>query len=252
MHRLTYRLGTWLCLVLASTTLLAQPPAADALAARRLHVFIPIPAMGSSPPGGDSQHDLFGTNVGKLPVLSTHYLYVADMPGSRFAKTLFEPGRTAFIERDGDGGEPPMIEEFGASPDVVFSSRFVAHEADGTEVAYRLPVFTEDDVYTEGSTATLQLLPSLAAGSMELAIFSLDGTRASCVVGTFDANGVNRATSTLALPPGPWLSSHTVAPAANAISYLRVSCNVRFFVFATRFDSANPEFVWPGRADVPL
>jgi len=239
----------WLCLALAWTALLAQPAAADDPAARRLHVFVPIPATANRPPGGDNQHEILSTNVGKRPVLSTHLLYVADQPVSRFAKIVFQPGHTSLIERGGTGGESPMIEEFGASPDVVFSSRFVAHHADGTEVPYRLFVFTEDDVYVEGSTATLQLLPSLAASSIELAIFSLAGKPASCVVGVFDESGENRATSTLALPPGPWLASHTVAPAATAISYLRVSCNGRFFVFATRFDSPDPEFVWPGRTD---
>jgi hypothetical protein len=144
-----------------------------------------------------------------------------------------------------------MIEEYGASPDVVFSSRFIANLADGTEVPHRLPVFTEDDAYTEGTTATLQLLPSLAAGSIELAIFSLAGKSATCTVGAFDGKSANSASSTLALPPGPWLASHTLVPAATAISYLRVSCNVAFFVFATRFESADQEFVWPGRADVP-
>jgi hypothetical protein len=249
MYTLRDRLQ-WLCLAVASTTLLAQPAAADDPAVRRLHVFVPIPATATLAPSGDNQHEVIGTNVGKRAVLSTHLLYVADQPATRFAKVVFQPGHTSFIERAGSGGSPPMIEEFGASPDVVFSSRFVAGHADGTEVPYRLLVFTEDDVYVEGSAATLQLLPSLAASSIELAIFSLAGKPASCVVGAFDEHGENRATSTLALPPGPWLASHTVAPAATAISYVRVSCNNRFFVFATRFDSADPEFVWPGRADV--
>jgi hypothetical protein len=249
MYKLTDRLQTWLCLALASTTLVAQPAAADGPAARRLHVFVPIPATANRPPGGDNQHYIISTNVGERPVTSTQVLYVADQPDTLFAKLVFAPGRTSVVERAGTGGSPPMIEEFGASPDVVFSSRFVANHADGTAVPYRLPVFTEDDVYSEGSTATLQLLPGLAAGSLELAIFSLAGTKASCVVGAFDENGENRATSNLAVPPGPWLSSHTMAPGATAISYVRVSCNARFFVFATRFDSADPEFVWPGRAD---
>ncbi len=249
MYRLRDRLRIWLCLAVASTTLLAQPAAADDPAARRLHVFVPIPATANRPPGGDNQHEIVSTNVGKRPVISTQLLYVADQPASRFAKVVFQPGHTIFVERAGTGGWPPMIEELGASPDVVFSSRVVAHHADGTEVPYRLPVFTEHDVFIEGTTATRHLLPSLAAGSIELAIFSLAGKPASCVVGAFDENGENHATSTLALPPGPWLASHTVAPAATAISYVRVSCNGRFFVFATRFDSADPEFVWPGRAD---
>lgn len=249
MYMLTDRPRTWLCLALASTTLLARPAAADDPAARRLHVFVPIPATANRPPGGDNQQEIVSTNVGKRPVISTHLVYIADQPAIRFAKVVFQPGDTSFVEMAGSGGEPPMIEQYGASPDVVFSSRFVVHHADGTEVPYRLPVFTEDDVYSEGTTATLQLLPSLAAGSVELAIFSLAGKPASCVIGAFDEHGENRATSTLALPPGPWLASHTVAPAATAISYVRVSCNGRFFVFATRFDSADPEFVWPGRAD---
>jgi hypothetical protein len=249
MNSLRDRPRTWLCLAIASITLLAQPAAADDPPARRLHVFVPIPATANRPPGEDNQHEIVSTNVGKRPVISTRLVYVADQPAIRFAKVVFQPGDTSLVERAGSGGWPPMIEEYGASPDVVFSSRFVAHHADGTEVAYRLPVFTEDDVYSEGTTATLQLLPSLAAGSIELAIFSLAGKPGTCMVGAFDENGANRATSALALPPGPWLASHTAAPTATAISYLRVSCNGRFFVFATRFDSADPEFVWPGRAD---
>jgi hypothetical protein len=251
MHRLKDRLCTWLCLAIASATLLPQPAAADDLPARRLHVFVPIPATASRPPSEENQHEVISTNVGKRPVISTHTLYVADQPAVRFAKTLFEPGDTSVIERTDTGGWPPMIEEYGASPDVVFSSRFVANLADGTEVPYRLPVFTEDDAYTEGTTASLQLLPSLAAGSIELAIFSLAGKPATCMVGAFDGNGTNRATSTLALLPGPRLASHTFSPGATPISYLRVSCNGPFFVFATRFDSADQEFIWPGRADVP-
>jgi hypothetical protein len=251
MHRLKDRLCTWLCLAIASTTLLAQPAAADDLPARRLHVFIPIPATANRPPGEENQHEVIFTNVGERPVISTHTYYPADQPAFRFAKTFFEPGDTNLIERTDSSGWLPMLEEFGASPDVVFSSRFIANLADGTEVPYRLPVFTEDDAYTEGTTASLQLVPSLAAGSIELAIFSLAGKPATCTVGAFDGNGANRATSTLALPPGPWLASHTFSPGATPISYLRVSCNGPFFVFATRFDSANPEFVWPGKADVP-
>lgn len=249
MYRLRDRLCTWLSLAIASTTLLAQPAAAGDPPARRLHVFVPIPATANRQPGEDNQHEIVSTNVGTRPVTSTHLVYVAEQPATRFANVVFQPGDTSLVERAGTGGWPPMIEEYGASPDVVFSSRFVVHHADGTAVPYRLPVFTEDDVYSEGTTATLQFLPSLATGSIELAIFSLAGKPATCMVGAFDENGFNRATSTLALPPGPWLASHTVAPAATVISYLRVSCNNRFFVFATRFDSADPEFVWPGRAD---
>jgi hypothetical protein len=250
MYKLTDRLCTCLCAALAATTLLAQPAAADP-AMRRLHVFVPIPAVAASPLGGESQQDIIATNVGQHAVTSTHFEYIADMPGSRFANTVFAPGRTSSIERGGNGGSPATIDEFGASPDVVFSSRFVAQQADGTQVPYRLPVFTEDDVYSAGTTATLQLLPTFATGSIEMAIFSLDGTPETCVIGAFDGNGENRATSTLALPPGPRLASHTVAAAAAAISYVNVSCNGRFFVFATRLDSANPEFVWPGRSDAP-
>lgn len=249
MYRLRDRRCAWLGLVIASTMLLAQGAAADDPPARRLHVFVPIPATAGRPPGGENQHETVSTNVGKRPVISTKLLYVADQPVIRFAKIVFQPGDTDFLETAGTGGEPPMIEEYGASPYVVFSSRFVTHHADGTEVPYRLPVFTEQDVYSEGTTATLQLLPSLAASSIELAIFSLAGKPAACMVGAFDENGAVLATSTLALPPGPWLASHTATPAATAISYLRVSCNGRFFVFATRFDSADPEFVWPGRAN---
>ncbi|MBV8200887.1 MAG: hypothetical protein JOZ15_09725 [Acidobacteria bacterium] len=249
MHRLRGRLRTWLYLTIASTTFLARPAAAGDPAARRLHVFVPIPAMATRPPGGENLHLVIGTNVSNRPVISTHLVYVADQTAIPFAKDVWPPGETGFIERGGSGGSPPLVEEFGASPDVVFSSRFVARHADGTDVPYRLPVFNEHDAYSGGTTATLQLLPSLAAGSIELAIFSLAGKPASCIVGVFDEHGTNRATSTLALPPGPWLASHTVAPAAAAISYVRVSCNGRFFVFATRFDSADPEFVWPGRSD---
>jgi hypothetical protein len=249
MLRLTDRLRTCLCLAIASTTFLVLPAAADDLPARRLHVFVPIPATANRPPGGDNEHEIVITNVGKRSVISTHLLYVADQAATRFAKLVFHPGETSLIERGGTGGMPPMIEEFGASPDVVFSSRFVARHADGTDVPYRLPVFTEDDVYIGGTTATLQLFPSLAVGSIGLGIFSLDGKPASCTVEAFDEHGVNLASSTLAMPPGPRLTSHTVAPAATAISYVRASCDGRFFVFATRFDSADPEFIWPGRAD---
>jgi hypothetical protein len=213
-------------------------------------VFVPIPATAIRPPGGGTEHEVVITNVGKRPVISTDFLYVADQPLTRFAKSVFYPGDTDIIERASSGGIPPMIEEFGASPDVVFSSRYVARHADGTDVPYRLPVFTEHDVYVGGTTATLQLFPSLAAGSIGLGIFSLDGKRTSCTVEAFDEHGENLASSTLDLPPGPWLTSHTVAPAATAISYVRASCGGRFFVFATRFDSADPEFIWPGRANV--
>jgi hypothetical protein len=123
MYRLTDRLRTWLCLALASTTLLAQPAAADDPAPRRLHVFVPIPATADRPPGGDNQHEIVSTNVGKRPVISTQLLYVADQPAIRFAKVVFQPGDTSFVERAGTGGGPPMIEQYGASPDVVFSSR---------------------------------------------------------------------------------------------------------------------------------
>ena len=101
MYRLTDRLRTWLCLALASTTLLAQPAAADDPAARRLHVFIPIPATANRPPGGDNQHEIVSTNVGKRPVISTQLLYVADQPAIRMAKVVFQPGHTGLVERGG-------------------------------------------------------------------------------------------------------------------------------------------------------
>jgi hypothetical protein len=97
MHRLKVRLCTWLCFAIAATTLLTQPAAADDLPARQLHVFIPIPATASIPPGEENQQEIVFTNVGKRQVISTHIEYLADQPAIRFAKTLFEPGDTNLI-----------------------------------------------------------------------------------------------------------------------------------------------------------